>query len=188
VWSKPEDEPDHPGGWKLVEELFVRTGRIWHLHVGGELIRTTGEHPFYVLGKGWLEARLLQPGDLLCTRDGRTVAVEECYDTGEYETVYNCRVAEWHTYFVGDEGWAFDVWAHNARCSIADVQLAAPSLKPGQARYVAGLFNKGHYLTAYAYLNKKGINTTSPAMMALRDKLLRPAGVPTTWTIKQSKK
>jgi hypothetical protein len=28
--------------------------------------------------------------------------------------VYNCRVAEYHTYFVGDEGWGFSVWAHNS--------------------------------------------------------------------------
>jgi hypothetical protein len=116
VWSKPEGEPGHPGDWKMVEELFQRTGRIWHLHAGGELIRTTGEHPFYVVGKGWTDACFLQAGDLLCSRDGRTVAVEEAYDTGEYERVYNCRVAEWHTYFVGDEGWAFDVWTHNAAC------------------------------------------------------------------------
>jgi hypothetical protein len=52
VWNKPEHEPGHPGGWKQVEELFVRTGRIWHLHAGGQVIRTTGEHPFYVVGKG----------------------------------------------------------------------------------------------------------------------------------------
>ncbi|MFQ3593258.1 MAG: polymorphic toxin-type HINT domain-containing protein [Gemmataceae bacterium] len=75
VWSKPEGEPGHEGGWKAVEELFQRTGRIWHLHVGGELIRTTGEHPFFVVGKGWLEARLLQGADLLCSQDGNTVAV-----------------------------------------------------------------------------------------------------------------
>jgi hypothetical protein len=78
------------------------------------LIRTTGEHPFYIVGKGWTDACLLQPGDLLCSRDGSTVAVQECFDTGEYETVYNCRVAEYHTYFVGDESWPFSVWAHNA--------------------------------------------------------------------------
>jgi hypothetical protein len=121
VWSKPEGEPGHPGGWKLVEELFQRTGRIWHLHVGGQLIRTTGEHPFYVVGKGWTDACFLQPGDLLCSRDGSTIAVEEAYDTGEYETVYNCRVADWHTYFVGCDEWGFDVWAHNACVGINPV-------------------------------------------------------------------
>src|SRR5262249_2275718 len=28
--------------------------------------------------------------------------------------LYNCRVAQWHTYFVGCDEWGFAVWAHNA--------------------------------------------------------------------------
>jgi hypothetical protein len=28
--------------------------------------------------------------------------------------VYNLRVADWHTYFVGCDEWGFSVWAHNA--------------------------------------------------------------------------
>src|SRR5262249_4337515 len=45
---------------------------------------------------------------------GQWVTLEEVYDTGKYETVYNFRVAEYHTYFVGSEEWGFSVWAHNA--------------------------------------------------------------------------
>ncbi|MEZ6143345.1 MAG: hypothetical protein R3B84_22485 [Zavarzinella sp.] len=33
---------------------------------------------------------------------------------GEWETVYNLRIADHHTYFVGDETWGFSAWAHNA--------------------------------------------------------------------------
>jgi len=36
----------------------------------------------------------------------------------EVETVYNLRVAEHHTYFVGSEAWGFSVWAHNADYAI----------------------------------------------------------------------
>ena len=35
-------------------------------------------------------------------------------DSGEVTTVYNLRVAEYHTYFVGTSEWGFSVWAHNA--------------------------------------------------------------------------
>jgi hypothetical protein len=42
------------------------------------------------------------------------VAVEDLLDTGEYETVYNLRVADFHTYFVGCQEWGFSVWAHNS--------------------------------------------------------------------------
>jgi len=34
--------------------VYAREGRIYHLHVGGEVIRVTPEHPFYVLDKGWI--------------------------------------------------------------------------------------------------------------------------------------
>jgi hypothetical protein len=47
------------------------------------------------------------------SHDGQVVPVREVYDTGEYETVYNLRVAEYHTYFVGNRDWGFSVWAHN---------------------------------------------------------------------------
>jgi len=30
--------------------------------------------------------------------------------------VYNCRVAEYHTYFVGDQEWGFSIWSHNLAC------------------------------------------------------------------------
>ena len=34
-------------------------------------------------------------------------------DAGEIAAVYNLRVAEDHTYFVGDPEWGFSVWTHN---------------------------------------------------------------------------
>jgi len=81
--------------------------------VGGQVIRTTALHPFWVSGKGWLGAGELQPGDLLLSHDGQRVTVEEVFDSGEFETVYNLRVSEHHTYFVGGKAWGFSVWAHN---------------------------------------------------------------------------
>jgi hypothetical protein len=42
------------------------------------------------------------------------VAVQEAFATGQLETLYNLRVAEYHTYFVGSPAWGFAAWAHNA--------------------------------------------------------------------------
>jgi hypothetical protein len=56
----------------------------------------------------------LTGGDALLTERGEWVRVEEVFDTGEWEEVYNLRVADFHTYFVGDEHWGFAAWAHNA--------------------------------------------------------------------------
>ena len=40
----------------------------------------------------------LRVGDTLMGHDGEWLPVEDLLDTGEYETVYNLRVAEFHTY------------------------------------------------------------------------------------------
>jgi hypothetical protein len=118
VLSRDENNPYGPLMWKLVELRFVRTARIVHLHVGGKVIRTTAEHPLWVYGKGWVTAIELRAGDRLNSHDGQGVAVEQMYDTGQYETVYNVSVADFHTYFVGSDLWGFSVWAHNAVAAI----------------------------------------------------------------------
>jgi hypothetical protein len=94
VLSRDEYNENAPLAWQRIEELFRRTGRIWHLHAGDQTIRTTGEHPFFVHAQGWVAASQLQPGDRLLSHDGQWTPVEEVYDTGEYETVSNLRVAD----------------------------------------------------------------------------------------------
>ena len=50
----------------------------------------------------------------LATLDGRWLPLEATLDTGRVETVYNLRVADFHTYFVGSREWGFAAWVHNA--------------------------------------------------------------------------
>jgi intein/homing endonuclease len=78
---------------KEVEEVFVRIGRVLHLHVAGQIIKTTPEHPFYARDKGWIAAAQLQVGDLLLSHDGQRVTVVDLLDTGEFETMYNLQEA-----------------------------------------------------------------------------------------------
>jgi hypothetical protein len=47
--------------------------------VDGEVICTTGEHPFWVPDKGWVEARDLQVGSLLQTEDGKIIGLFRTY-------------------------------------------------------------------------------------------------------------
>lgn len=117
VWARDEDCSDGPLTLKPIEECFDKTGRILHVHLNGQIIRTTDEHPFWVVHKGWTKAVALQPGDLLLADDGTQIPVEEVLDTGEWETVYNFRVADFHTYFVGISADGPFVWAHNESCS-----------------------------------------------------------------------
>ena len=114
VWSKPEEEPGAVGAWKRVEELFVRTAMLLRVQVGGQEILTTAEHPFFIRDKGWLPAGFLEVGQQVVGKDSEWTTVEATGETGKVATVYNCRIADYHTYFVGGEEWGFSVWAHNA--------------------------------------------------------------------------
>ena len=121
VLSRSEDAPDGPLEVQQVEAIFVRVALIWSMRVGGQVVRTTDEHPFYVLGKGWVKAAFLEVGQLLLGHDGRLTAIEAIADTRSVETVYNMRVADYHTYFVGCEEWGFSVWAHNAYTELKEL-------------------------------------------------------------------
>jgi RHS repeat-associated protein len=116
VVSRDEHDAAGPVESKTVEEVFVREGLVWHVHVGGQVIRTTAEHPFFVEVRGWTPANRLQVGDRLVTADGHAIVIEDLLDTGEWDTVYNLRVSDHHTYFVGSKDWGWAVWAHNAEC------------------------------------------------------------------------
>lgn len=98
---------------RTVEKVFVRVGRICEVDVAGRCLMTTAEHPFYVQSRGWIKALDLKPGDLLLGHDGQTHTVERVHSTDREATVYNLRVAEYHTYFIGSPDWGFDVWVHN---------------------------------------------------------------------------
>jgi RHS repeat-associated protein len=127
VLSRDENDPDSAVMPKMVEEVFRRTGKILELKVGRQTIRTTTEHPFWVLGKGWLPASQLMAGDRLVSHNNEPIVVTEIVDTGLWEVVYNVRIADFHTYFVGCEEWGFSVWAHNAPCVV--------ETSPGSGRY-----------------------------------------------------
>ena len=53
--------------------MFLIRKRIFHLHVNGNVIRTTADHPLYIAGPGWINAADM-PG-------------AQC--EGELEVVYN---------------------------------------------------------------------------------------------------
>ena len=114
VLSRNEFDPEGQVDGKIVEDVFVRSAPIQKVVVQGRIIRTTAEHPFWVDGKGWTAAGKLKTGDNLLTANKSKLPVESVFETGDTETVYNFRVADWHTYFAGNENWDFEVWVHNA--------------------------------------------------------------------------
>jgi hypothetical protein len=71
------------------------------LTVGSTPLVTTRGHPFWVVGKGWRIARLIGPGDRLCTLRG--TAEVASIDDDVTKEAYNLVVDDWHNYFVGEQ-------------------------------------------------------------------------------------
>lgn len=111
--SRNEHDPNGLVVAQTVEEVFAHEALVMLLRIHGIEIETTAEHPFYVWGRGWVECHELKSGDLLRLEDG-WAPVDAIEDTGRWETVYNFRIADFHTYFVGCAEWGIAVWAHNA--------------------------------------------------------------------------
>ena len=83
-----------------------------HLTVNGEEIVTTVDHPFYVQGRGFVEAGKLLVGDELLDVNGNVLLVEN-FDvelTDEPVKVYNFQVEDFHTYHVS----GLAILVHNA--------------------------------------------------------------------------
>jgi hypothetical protein len=153
-WAHPPGQPGvaPPAGGEWVEYVFVKDkgwihesqlkpGDQYRLKGGGwgtvqpeRVIRTTQEHPFFVMGKGWTPVGEIRPGDMIRTEDG-WVPVQDVRDTGQWEKVYNLRVEDYHTYFVGAPEWGFAVWAHNTYNS-PELARAARALREGRTNEI----------------------------------------------------
>jgi len=69
------------------------------INLGVEQITSTGGHPFWVAGEGWVRASQLKAGQILHTPTG-TMTIESVSETDDDKT-YNLVVDGFHTYFVG---------------------------------------------------------------------------------------
>ena len=102
-------------GYKKVLEKYVRkTRELVHIIVGGKEIVSTPDHPYYVEGRGFVNACQLCIGSPLLDSDGKILEIEQIYkeqlEKNEEVTVYNFQVEDWHTYHVGE----MEVLVHNA--------------------------------------------------------------------------
>lgn len=80
----------------------------------GEKIQSTEIHPYYVIGKGWTEAKDLVAGDEIFTQNQtRCKIVKAETNKTEITKVYNITVSGNHNYFVGET----QLLVHNAVCT-----------------------------------------------------------------------
>ncbi|MEV8321588.1 ricin-type beta-trefoil lectin domain protein [Kitasatospora sp. NPDC056731] len=77
-------------------------------------LEATSNHPLWVVGRGWVEAGEVSPGDDLLGSDGATSTVTSTVDLGELsgELVYNLTVGDLHTFVVITSGGS-EILAHN---------------------------------------------------------------------------
>ena len=62
---------------KTVSQTFVNeSDELIHVHVDGEVISATPEHPFYIAKLGWTSACKLRAGDVLVLLNGEYVVIE----------------------------------------------------------------------------------------------------------------
>jgi hypothetical protein len=97
-------------------------------------VYATGDHPFWVEGKGWTPVKDLKAGDAFLTLNDDPTTVEYVLTPEEFAKridpsfvahaapVYNLEVEDFNTYFV-DTG---RIWVHNCNNIKPDVQLLNP--------------------------------------------------------------
>ena len=115
VWAY--DEKTGAIALKPVTDLIRRHEReIWEVAFSGEggkseLFETTDDHPWWVPGQGWKMTEELTIGMEVMTKDGRKMVVASVVHTDRKEATYNLTVADFETYFVGENG----ILVHNCR-------------------------------------------------------------------------
>jgi len=93
-----------------VLQTFVRqANELWTIATqDGQSIQATGDHPFWVEGKGFVEARYLTRGDRLRRVDGRGSEITALCSDAASVRVYNLKIDNTHTYY------ASGLLVHNA--------------------------------------------------------------------------
>nr|WP_235533128.1 polymorphic toxin-type HINT domain-containing protein [Paenibacillus sp. Leaf72] len=98
-----------PINQEVVGLFQKQADEIYYVHIGDEIIEVTGEHPFWLDGKGWTFVKDLKVGDLLVSSDGTKLAIDKIEKESREATVYNFEVEDFNSYFVSNLG----IWVHN---------------------------------------------------------------------------
>ena len=113
VWAR--DLTTGESHLRTVVGLFSKQAeRLVTVEVGGESVEVTPEHPFWVVGRGWVDAGALKVGEQLLTRDGRWLPIEELTVRAERVTVFNFEVEGDHNYYVADS----QLLVHNCEVTV----------------------------------------------------------------------
>lgn len=102
---------------KKVSQVFITEGKpLYELALKNaqgepEVLQVTDNHPFWVVGQGWVDSAMLQQGQVLDGKQG-PLTVASLRALGKTETTYNLTVDGNHTYFAGKQL----ALVHNCTC------------------------------------------------------------------------
>ena len=143
------DETTGRKAYKRVKRIFITkdnpAGELELATEDGdhETFTVTSEHPYYVEGKGWVEAWLLRKDMKVRASDGGELKVVRVWrGTGKIRT-YNFEVEDYHTYFAG----RLQAWVHN----VCNTRTFYRKMGPGEAAGTAA----ENALQAPVYANGK---------------------------------
>ncbi len=112
-------------GARKVTDAWVHDDDLVRLEIGGDIVRTTEDHPFWNdTDREWQRADQLDAGDFVLTADGRRVKVGVLVGSAGRGSAYNFTVEGLHTYHVlfGTDA----VLVHNT-CRFVDGQRVTTS-------------------------------------------------------------
>jgi hypothetical protein len=137
--------------YKQVGQIFVHeVNTIVQVSIGGIKLDTTEGHKFWVVDRGWVEAKDLKVGDKVLEASGKIVTITDVKveKLKQMVKVYNFEVEDFHTYFVSNIGilvhntcgengtkvTSKTTWK-NGKTERIDVENPAPALRPGDVHY-----------------------------------------------------
>ena len=87
----------------MLKNCFSRkVPAVLDIQISSSIITCSPEHPFWVMGKGWVEAGHLLPGFPLILEDGSKILINDMQSRQGIFTVYNIEVEGFHTYYVSE--------------------------------------------------------------------------------------
>ncbi len=132
VHCVPHDDPTGDVVLREVAKSYHNPPQpLYVVKVGDLSIWTTQHHPFWTDDRGWVAAAELCNGDLLRTLDGTLLPVAEVRVSDIIEPVFNLRVEECHTFFVGDD--RCSILMHNQSPATSSAATFAPVVVPRPA-------------------------------------------------------
>jgi hypothetical protein len=113
---------------KVLSTSENETAGIVRVYVGDETVECSQEHPFWVVGKGWVAAKDLLEADQVLTSGDEVLEVRkiEMVDFEEKIKTYNFQIADFHTYFITKK----EILVHN-RCEEENIALICAQLYKG---------------------------------------------------------